>query len=162
MEKPDILSQNSTHRLIRNVTYFGCLLMSNMSPIALFLAMVLACVPLSSFGFWFLVVIEIGSLARFTCFSNVDLSCIFWSISNPFSRIRCFLYWCVFWVHYGTVSNSFHCIWGHSIVGTDKTSKVLFWHTFRVCHPRGGEDWYTSDQVHLVDIVFLLVLQSLV
>jgi hypothetical protein len=44
-----------------------------MSPIALFPAMDLACVPLASFGFSFLVVIEIGSLARFTCFSNVDL-----------------------------------------------------------------------------------------
>ncbi len=29
------------------------------------------------FGFSFLVVIEIGSLARFMCFSNVALSCIF-------------------------------------------------------------------------------------
>ncbi len=42
------------------------------------------------------VVIEIGSLARFTCFSNFDLSCIFWSISNPFiqttvsSLLMCF------------------------------------------------------------------------
>ena len=59
--------------LILNVTYFSCLFMSNMSPIALFPAMDLACVPLASFGFSFLVVIEIGSLARFTCFSNVDL-----------------------------------------------------------------------------------------
>jgi hypothetical protein len=40
--------------------------------------------PLVSFCFSFFVVIENGSIARFTCFSNVDLSCIFWSISNPF------------------------------------------------------------------------------
>ena len=37
----------------------------------------LVCVPLVLFGFSFLVVVEIGSLARFTCFSNVDLSWIF-------------------------------------------------------------------------------------
>ncbi len=37
----------------------------------------LVCMPLLLFGFSFLVVIEIGSLARLTCFSNVDLSCIF-------------------------------------------------------------------------------------
>jgi hypothetical protein len=67
-----------------------------MSPIVLFPGMDLACMPLASFGFSFLVVIEIGSLARFTCFSNVDLSCIFWSISNPFfqntvfSLLMCF------------------------------------------------------------------------
>jgi len=79
---------------ILNVTYFSCIFMSNMSPIALFPAMDFASMPLVSFGFLFLVVIEIGSLARFTCFSNVDLSCIFWSISNPFFQntvLLCFL-----------------------------------------------------------------------
>ena len=35
------------------------------------------CVPLVSFGFSFLVVDEIRSLARFMCFSNVDQSWIF-------------------------------------------------------------------------------------
>ncbi len=55
-----------------------------MSHILLLPMMDLVCAPLDSFGFSFLVVIEIGSLARFTCFSNVDLSWIFWSISNPF------------------------------------------------------------------------------
>ena len=54
------------------------------------------CLLLVLFGFSFLVVIEIGSQAHFTCFSNVDLSCIFWSISNPFfqntvsSLLMCF------------------------------------------------------------------------
>ena len=70
--------------LIFHVTYFRCLSTSNMSPILLLPTVDFVCVPLVSFGFLFLVVIEIGSLARFTCFSDVDLSWIFWSISNPF------------------------------------------------------------------------------
>ena len=67
------------------------------APILLLLMGDLVCMPLLLFGFSFLVVIEIGSLARFTCFSNVDLSCIFWSIWNPFfqntvsSLLMCFL-----------------------------------------------------------------------
>mgnify|MGYP006155940269 CR=1 FL=1 len=44
------------------VTYFNSLFMSNMSPIAPFFVMDFACVPLVSFGFSFLVVVEIGSL----------------------------------------------------------------------------------------------------
>ena len=63
--------------LIFHVTYFSCLSTSNMSPILMLPTGDLVCVPLVLFGFSFLVVIEIGSLARFTCFSNVDLSWIF-------------------------------------------------------------------------------------
>ncbi len=62
---------------IFHVTYFSCLSMSKMSQILLLPTVDLACAPLDSFGFSFLVVIEIGSLARFMCFSNVDLSWIF-------------------------------------------------------------------------------------
>ncbi len=67
---------------------------------------ILVCLLLVSFGFsffgsdqdWF------GSLARCTCFSNVDLSCIFWNISNPFfqntvsSLLMCFSssFWNIF------------------------------------------------------------------
>ncbi len=63
--------------LIFHVTYFSCLSTSNMSQILLLPTGDLVCVPLVSFGFSFLVVIVIGSLARFMCFSNVDLSWIF-------------------------------------------------------------------------------------
>ncbi len=73
------------------------------------------------------------------------------------SRILCLLCWCVFRVRYGTVSNSFHRIWGHSIVRMGKTSKVLFLHTFHVYQPGGEADWYTLDQVHL-DRMFLILL----
>ncbi len=48
-----------------------------MSPILLLPTADFVCVPLVLFGFSFLVVVDIGSLARFTCFSNVDLSWIF-------------------------------------------------------------------------------------
>jgi len=51
--------------------------MSNMSPILLLSTVDFVCEPLVSFGFSFLVVIEIGSLACFIRFSNVDLSWIF-------------------------------------------------------------------------------------
>ncbi len=60
--------------MIFHVTYFSCLSTSNMLSILLLSSEDLVCVPLVSFGFSFLVVVEIGSLARFTCFSNVDLS----------------------------------------------------------------------------------------
>ncbi len=76
------------------------------------------------------------------------------------SRTLFLLCCCVFQVHYGTISNSSHCIWGHSIVEMDKTSKVLFLHTFHVYQPHVGEDWYILDQVHLEDIAFPLAVQS--
>ncbi len=60
--------------MIFHVTYLSCLSMSNMSLILLLPTGDLVCVPLVLFGFSFLVVVEIGSLARFMCFSNVDLS----------------------------------------------------------------------------------------
>ncbi len=63
--------------MIFHVTYFSCLSTSNMSPILVLPTEDLVCVPLVLFGFLFLVVVEIGSLARFTCFSNVDPSWIF-------------------------------------------------------------------------------------
>ena len=62
---------------IFHVTYLSCLSTSNMSQILLLPTVDFVCAPLVLFGFSFLVVIEIGSLARFTCFSNVDLSWIF-------------------------------------------------------------------------------------
>ncbi len=67
--------------LIVNVTYFNtCLLMSTMSPIALFPVMDFACVPLPSFGFSFLVVIEIGSLPdRYTL---LDPTFPYWNSST--------------------------------------------------------------------------------
>ena len=66
--------------LILNVTYFSCLLMSNMLPIALFPVMDFACVPLASFGFSFLVVIEIGSLPdRYTL---LDPTFPYWNSST--------------------------------------------------------------------------------
>ena len=78
------------------VTYFSCLFMSNMSHIVLFPGMDLAGTPLAPFGISILVFIEIGSLARFTWFCNVDLSCIFWSISNPFFQNTVFpLFMCI-------------------------------------------------------------------
>ena len=43
-----------------------------MSRILLLPTVDLVCAPLDAFGFSFLVVIEIGSLARFRCFSNVE------------------------------------------------------------------------------------------
>ncbi len=52
--------------MIFHVTYFSCLSTSNMSPILL--------LPTEDLVFLFLVVVEIGSLAGFMCFSNVDLS----------------------------------------------------------------------------------------
>ena len=63
--------------LIFHATYFSCLFTSKMSLILLFLSVDFVCVPILSFGFAFFVIVEIGSLARFTCFSNVDLSWIF-------------------------------------------------------------------------------------
>ena len=63
--------------LIFHLTYLNCLSMSKMSMTLLLPMGGLVCLLLVSFGFLFLVVIEIGSLACFTCFSNVDLSCIF-------------------------------------------------------------------------------------
>jgi len=66
--------------LILNVTYFSCLFMSNMLPIALFPVMDFACVPLASFGFSFLVVIEIGSLPdRYTL---LDPTFPYWNSST--------------------------------------------------------------------------------
>ena len=82
--------------LIFHFTYFSCLSTSKMSQILLLSMVDFVCVPFVLFGFSFLVVMEIGSLARFMCFSNVDLSWIFWSISNPFfqntvsSLLMCF------------------------------------------------------------------------
>ncbi len=82
--------------LIFHVTYLNCLYMSKMSMTLLLPMGDLVCLQLVLFGFLFLVVIKIGSLACFMCFSNVDLSCIFWSISNPFfqntvsSLLMCF------------------------------------------------------------------------
>ena len=70
--------------LIFTVTYLNCFFMSKMSTALLFPTGDFDCVVLVSLGFSFLVVIDIGSLARFTCFSSVDLSCIFCSILNPF------------------------------------------------------------------------------
>ncbi len=64
---------------------FICLFTSNMSPILLLPTGDFVYVPLVLCGFSFLVVVEIGSLARFTCFSNVDL---FRTLS---SRIPCLL-----------------------------------------------------------------------
>ena len=86
---------------IFHFTYFSCLSTSKMSQILLLPTVDFVCAPLVLFGFSFLVVIKIGSLARFTCFSNVDLSWIFWSISNPFfqntvsSLLMCFF--CSLW-----------------------------------------------------------------
>ncbi len=79
-----------------HVTYLNCLSMSKISMTLLLPTGDLVCLLLISFGFLFLVVIEIGSRAHFTCFSYVDLSCIFWSISNLFfpntvsSLLMCF------------------------------------------------------------------------
>jgi hypothetical protein len=42
----------------------------------------------------------------------------------------------------------------------DKTSKVLFLHTFHVYQPHVGEDWYILDQVHLEDIAISSAMQS--
>ncbi len=63
--------------LIFHVTYLICLSMSKMSMTLLLPTGDLVCLLFVLFGFPFLVVIKIGSLARFTCFSNVDPSCIF-------------------------------------------------------------------------------------
>ncbi len=70
--------------LIFTVTYLNCFFMSNMSMALLFPTGDFDCVVSVSLGFSFLIVIDIGSLARFTCFSSVDLSSIFCSILNPF------------------------------------------------------------------------------
>ncbi len=43
-----------------------------------------------SSGFLLTVTMEIGSLARLTCFWSVSLSYIFWSISNPFFQNNVF------------------------------------------------------------------------
>ncbi len=96
--------------LIFTVTYLNCFFMSNMSTALLFPTGDFDCVVLVSLGFSFLVVIDIGSLAGFTCFSSVDLSCIFCSILTLSSRILFLCCCCVLQVHYGTVSNSFHLI----------------------------------------------------
>ena len=82
---------------------------------------------------------------------------VFWTLS---SRILFLCCCCVFQVNYGTVSNSSRFIWGHLIVGMDKTSKVLFLHTFHVYQRHVGEDWYILDQVHLEDIAFPLAMLS--
>jgi hypothetical protein len=63
--------------LIFHVTYLNCLFMLKMSMTLLLPMGDLVCLILVLFVFLFLVMIEIGSLARFTCFSNVDLSCMF-------------------------------------------------------------------------------------
>ncbi len=87
-----------------HVTYLNCLSMSKMSMTLLLAMEDLVCLLLVLFGFSFLVVIEIGSWARFMCLSNVDLSYIFWSILNPFfqntvsSLLMCFSssFWNIF------------------------------------------------------------------
>ncbi len=63
--------------LIFHVTYLNCLSMSKMSMTLLLPTGDFVCLQLVLFGFSFLVVIKIGSLARFVYFSNVDLFCIF-------------------------------------------------------------------------------------
>ncbi len=148
--------------LIFRFTYFSCLSTSKMSQILLLSAVDFVCGPLVLFGFSFLVVIEIGSLARFTCFPNVDLSWIFWSIWNPFFQNTVSSLLIFFLVLYETISNSFPWFRGHLVVGMGKTSQVLFLHTFHVYQPHGEEDWYSLDPVLLVNIAFLLAVKSLV
>jgi hypothetical protein len=63
--------------LTLHVTYLNCLSMSKTSMTLLLSTVNLVCLLLVLFSFLFLVVIKIVSLARFMCFSDVDLSCIF-------------------------------------------------------------------------------------
>ncbi len=60
-----------------HVTYLNCLSMSKMSMTLLLPTEDLVRLLLALLGFSFLVVIEIGPRAHSTCFSNVDLSCIY-------------------------------------------------------------------------------------
>jgi hypothetical protein len=62
---------------IFHVTHLNCLPMSKLSMALLFPLKDLISLLLVLFDFSFFVVIEIGSLAHFTCLSNVDLSCVF-------------------------------------------------------------------------------------
>ncbi len=79
-------------------THLNCLPTCNIS-----LTLSCFCISLSfwdlffSSGFSLKVTMQIGSLVHLTCFWSVSLSCIFWSISNPFFQniVSSFLLWFV-------------------------------------------------------------------
>ncbi len=64
-------------------TYLNWLFTCNIS-------LTLSCLVYFSSGFLLTVTMQIGSLAHLTCFWSVFLSCIFWSISNPFFKNNVF------------------------------------------------------------------------
>ncbi len=81
--------------MIIHFTYLNCDPICRMS-ITLFLSGDCLFVFFSSLGFSF-TVIKIGSHGHFKCFCSVNLSSIFWSISNPFFQnfVTFSLWWLV-------------------------------------------------------------------
>jgi hypothetical protein len=77
--------------LIFHVTYLNCLSMSKISMTLLLPMGVLVCLLLVLFGFLFLVVIEIGSLAHFMCSLMLICFAYFEVFQTLSSRILCLL-----------------------------------------------------------------------